>query len=1079
MNKSILYILLLLFSVQLRPNNNDLSSRLNIPSPNVATFNTYGNIPVSLYTGTPDITIPIYTVQAGEISVPIELKYNINNVKPNLHPGVTGLGWNLFAGGCITRIQNGYQDESSDHQNGRCKLGYMWTYTKLSDYSLDFNPCSPGSGSYREDYWQSVGNLQYTAEALQEYPGANYRGAIDCGPDEFRFNFLDYTGALYLDHNGKWVVDSDTPFLVKNVRVSRFSSTRKQITDGLNNQKAVQDYFSSSYSDDYTIMGFTLAAPDGTSYTFGNNENAIEYSIDYFDQQRRSTSPVATTWHLTSISKNGQVINFNYEVTDPIIDGNFTIWVQENFADGRFGCGYGFQLIMPVALKSINWYQSKLSFDYSVSTQLGYSREYNTEFCYPNPLKMDLFENNFTTNDRIYKYAFIQNYDDIKWNQLDKIVLPDSTVFDLEYTKSSQERLKLLSLKRKSMKTSEEGEVYKFSYNEDIKLPPYMVGHYDHLGFYNGNSFSFMHSRSFYNSKDLKNSGRIYTNARNGDHTGMYVTAEMLKKIQYPTGGYSIFAYEPNIVGKMVDIGRQTFSTLITQLPGGVRIKRITDYSNNNKFLKAKSYYYTSDFTVNKRNGTSSGILSFAPMYYWEKIPFYRFREIYGGVQYVDILTNEIPEGINYNQSRGVEYTSVVECKEDMNGNIQGYTKYDFTSYYRYSTTVFSVDYAVMRTLNDKYGGTMTPRTPFGSNAKMRGKISSVEIYDRNGQLKKGEYYTYQKYNQSTLRDCNLWVPPIYFTASEVTSHALGGVYKRYFYSYLPIQKIEREYQNNSCMEKTFIYDYNKENQVVLEKEILKKENDVVQEYIQKKYTYTGDIFRRYANQYDPEQIVALLQFYYLMKDSYLYTYPIEIEISKNEKVISSEVYNYSPDFMNRPYLSDYYSLETISPLTDYSPAQISMGKVVADPRCSLQANYYYTNQYGVPNSVITNSDKTAYFWSYWGKYPLIVVKGASMEELISGKAVSPVLPSVMAEGSLTDGRMHSDICDAIKAKFPDCQITVYSYKPYVGVTSITDPRGITTYYEYDDLGRLKEVYIEEGGGKKIIEAYDYHYQTP
>ncbi len=278
------------------------------------------------------------------------------------------------------------------------------------------------------------------------------------------------------------------------------------------------------------LWGFTLAAPDGTSYTFGNNENAIEYSIDYFDQQRRSISPVATTWHLTSISKNGQVINFNYEVTDPIIDGNFTIWVQENFADGRFGCGYGFQLIMPVALKSINWYQSKLSFDYSVSTQLGYSREYNTEFCYPNPLKMDLFENNFTTNDRIYKYAFIQNYDDIKWNQLDKIVLPDSTVFDLEYTKSSQERLKLLSLKRKSMKTSEEGEVYKFSYNEDIKLPPYMVGHYDHLGFYNGNSFSFMHSRSFYNSKDLKNSGRIYTNARNGDHTGMYVTAEMLKK---------------------------------------------------------------------------------------------------------------------------------------------------------------------------------------------------------------------------------------------------------------------------------------------------------------------------------------------------------------------------------------------------------------------------------------------------------------------------------------------------------------------------------------------------------------------
>lgn len=39
---------------------------------------------------------------------------------------------------------------------------YIRTRTMLNEagtQSLDFNPCSPGSGSYREDYWQSVGNL--------------------------------------------------------------------------------------------------------------------------------------------------------------------------------------------------------------------------------------------------------------------------------------------------------------------------------------------------------------------------------------------------------------------------------------------------------------------------------------------------------------------------------------------------------------------------------------------------------------------------------------------------------------------------------------------------------------------------------------------------------------------------------------------------------------------------------------------------------------------------------------------------------------------------------------------------------
>jgi YD repeat-containing protein len=39
------------------------------------------------------------------------------------------------------------------------------------------------------------------------------------------------------------------------------------------------------------------------------------------------------------------------------------------------------------------------------------------------------------------------------------------------------------------------------------------------------------------------------------------------------------------------------------------------------------------------------------------------------------------------------------------------------------------------------------------------------------------------------------------------------------------------------------------------------------------------------------------------------------------------------------------------------------------------------------------------------------------------------------------------------------------------------NPLGITTYYDYDAFGRLKEAYIIEDNIKKVVQKYDYHYR--
>src|SRR5207253_8323864 len=46
------------------------------PSPTVASLGKYGDIPVSLYTGIPNITVPLYNIEYGDLSLPVSISYH-------------------------------------------------------------------------------------------------------------------------------------------------------------------------------------------------------------------------------------------------------------------------------------------------------------------------------------------------------------------------------------------------------------------------------------------------------------------------------------------------------------------------------------------------------------------------------------------------------------------------------------------------------------------------------------------------------------------------------------------------------------------------------------------------------------------------------------------------------------------------------------------------------------------------------------------------------------------------------------------------------------------------------------------
>lgn len=85
---------------------------MNAPqSPEAIALSKFSEVPVSLYTGQSNISVPLYVLQAKGVQVPISLNYNSSGIKVKDIPGAVGLGWSLNAGGVITRVVMGYPDD--------------------------------------------------------------------------------------------------------------------------------------------------------------------------------------------------------------------------------------------------------------------------------------------------------------------------------------------------------------------------------------------------------------------------------------------------------------------------------------------------------------------------------------------------------------------------------------------------------------------------------------------------------------------------------------------------------------------------------------------------------------------------------------------------------------------------------------------------------------------------------------------------------------------------------------------------------------------------------------------------------
>jgi len=87
-------------------------------SPEAEQMTKYVTMPVTLYSGMANVSVPIYDLKTKSLDIPISLGYNYNGFKPAEVAGYAGLGWSVQGGGVITRMVKSRVDHDDPHVLG-------------------------------------------------------------------------------------------------------------------------------------------------------------------------------------------------------------------------------------------------------------------------------------------------------------------------------------------------------------------------------------------------------------------------------------------------------------------------------------------------------------------------------------------------------------------------------------------------------------------------------------------------------------------------------------------------------------------------------------------------------------------------------------------------------------------------------------------------------------------------------------------------------------------------------------------------------------------------------------------------
>lgn len=138
--------------------------------------------------------------------------------------------------------------------------------------------------------------------------------------------------------------------------------------------------------------------------------------------------------------------------------------------------------------------------------------------------------------------------------------------------------------------------------------------------------------------------------------------------------------------------------------------------------------------------------------------------------------------------------------------------------------------------------------------------------------------------------------------------------------------------------------------------------------------------------------------------------------------------------------------------------------------------NNYYTNG-NIKEISKANGMHIIYIWGYNEQYPIAKIENATFTGLSSG-IQTIINTAVAASDNDIDEATENSLRIAlnnIRNQFSNAMVTTFTYNPLIGMSSMTDPKGYTTYYTYDSFNRLQKT---KDHSSNILNEYSYNYAS-